>query len=86
MDELLDMDERDLPPLMAMLSKSGVKPLHMARLQRSIEGLKMAQFQMGHDSDDIGSVQDSDSVGFACVLIFFILSLFCLDPVFSMTD
>ncbi len=65
MNELIDMDIRDLPGLMAMLSKSGVKPLHMARLQRSIEGLKMTQFHMGYDNDDIGSVQDSDLVGFA---------------------
>ncbi len=57
--------------LFERFSKSGVKPLHMARLQRSIAGLKMTQFHhMGHDSDDMSSVQDSDSVGVARVLVF----------------
>jgi hypothetical protein len=89
MNELIDMDIRDdLPGLMAMLSKSGVKPLHMARLQRSIEGLNRTQVHMGYDSDDIDSVQDSDLVSFAIwpglvfvscflVLCYFVLSCVC---------
>jgi hypothetical protein len=57
MEELRDMELGDLPAFMEMLTKNGVKPLHICRLERSLRSLKTV-----HPGIDIGVVSnDSDT-------------------------